>query len=978
MEQTDLLLQKSFANPAHRPSLTQSRSTELFKNKPSHSDKNSLKIRSKSKNSALAKRKAYDKLRKYGAENYYEKEQDLGFVSGESRPNSTDASNRNTKTIKTVKFELEKEAELAQKRNEELFNNTNDLLDKWHEQKNSSQDRLEPLATTPRTANLLEILGNQTPTKPVELASPIKHIQAVAPVSLTQSTQAANLSDIAAVGKAIGESIVEGITKSENYKNLAEPVRELQIENMDALRRFNNINLPTAHAESSTTMTPSDYKKFTPQLHYKNPIRVNRISKPVKTESEKLKQQLQQIINAKQNLDQNFKYLEDDLDRNEKITTKEQEIVSKMMSSVRNEVGKMSTADINQLTGVSKTSPKKGVTRANIAPMPSGAKGFSKQLRQKDQQAGDAQQKSKKSSLLEYINENFVPKNQVKNFLQEVQIPHPQPQTNQVHQPPVQEITTPQSKPQEQESWKYIPRAQPLDDPILVEEKYQRKVIHEEKPPVKLTTQTFTTVNLTSSIQEKAKQKKEKRKISDQPPTIEISGSKVSTIDPNQIIQEQTIDEVYKTAMSFVEREVTAAITERLVKSYLEANDLLKNRYRSADLENILDQELRNLVGDLIKEQNEETARKLLEAQQQSTIADPNLSDESKLISTPIATPTPSPPKSPIASTRHSIASFRQSLNVDTILEEEKEDSPQTSVKEIPDFELMSIAVNENDFENSRLESENIQTAQMPPDLKSSVDFLQPIPSARKASEKGVSSESEEADRPVTEKQSVKETAYSVSLLSNDEKSEPTFTPLSTETQISDTISYGQLLIEPGELKFNKNAQNTIDKAILPKIYENEEPGEVDKHGQLIGMYNTQRAGSFGKNYPDMSASANGLNQVQAIPRQKEKDQRSPVKPNFLKQFSLDTINDEHTSFPADFDDNDDSREEMTPVKINSSYSETGNSPKIKSNLVRENRFESSISEGQIVFNQDKFKKWRETTSLKLDSGSSVGLSSDR
>lgn len=967
MDQTDLLIRKSFANPSK--SIKLSRKNDLFKNKPTPGDSHNLRIKMKSSNSKTARRKAYDKLRKSGA--YADPEEtkilpnraspiDQGFISNESNENLPKL--RSKSPVKNVNFELEKGSGYETTANL----NTNELL-----------ENLQPEPSTPRTAKLLEILGQNTPIK-----TPVQEL-----VQPKSPHKGATLNDVATVGKVIGQAIADSLhlkNAEKRAEQIAQPFQE-QV-NAQHIQQLSSTQ-KSSHAPSRRKL--DDQVK----LHYKNPIRVNRISKPVKTESDKLKQQFNELLQQKKNLDQNFKYLEDDILRNNlnRKMTKEQEVVSKMMESVSQEIGSLPGKEIERLT----RKPSRSATMAeepvgkynynsrntaqrlkgrggNMAPRPSAGRNL-------DQGEGQVQQPVQlqytgsgdhlmQLQLMDYISKNFVQKSelaQAQSVQHPVQQPAPVAPTNYKTQPLVEPISRGEIFTREESSQR-TEKVSP--------EKSSSRIIQHEPKIIKLTSQKFPNIDINPEPEKlhriKAKsQAKKQFSISAEAEleVVQIEGCQPK--NPEDLIKEKTIDQVYNTAMAFVEREVTAAVTEKLIKSYLDANNLLYEKYRNADLENILIYELEKLIRAELVAQNSEAANKTASTADYSTL------DFTNLLPTPSATPTASPQRSPIQSTRHSINSFRQSLAVDPIPEEIENEEP----KIIPEFEHMSVAVDQSEM----VETEPI-VQKMPLDLKSSIDeksLVQPEPSGRVETERDftIPEDEEEPTKSVTvlrnNNKSVtikSETKYSTELLSENEKTENTFTQTVDDLETSPTISYGQLLIEPGELKFNKNIQ-----PILPKIYENEEPGEIDinQNGKLVGVFNPAL-----DLMPDLKYKQ-GEDVVQLLmQRQMQHQNRNHQHRNH----SLDTQNDVFQSFPQDFEENSEENGDGRSLKAGPEDSEnlekvTPRTPIKGTGLqkvdlchlesesemspIQKDHFDQSISEGEMIFNRDKFARWRNQTS---------------
>ena len=294
LDQTDRLLQKSLNARSKQPKFKKS---NLYSTQ--HSDKVNISVKSKSKNSAANKRKAYDKLRKYGAEQYQNEvsDNDLGFDSAESNTNNNNAKikiHRGDEQIRTSPPKTVQFAPLQEKETNNL-ESTNQVL----------EDILQPISTTPRTGNLLELLesaensSSYTTGKPTELTAPINNDEKYFEM------QEKLISHLSSLGEKVGDAIASGISKqfdgvptvNQNNNNNLPKFTDQDIE---ILRRFQNENsVPKTLAEKNVS---SDQKKTTnkklpgPQLHYKNPIRVNRISKPLKSENIALKKHLERII----------------------------------------------------------------------------------------------------------------------------------------------------------------------------------------------------------------------------------------------------------------------------------------------------------------------------------------------------------------------------------------------------------------------------------------------------------------------------------------------------------------------------------------------------------------------------------------------------------------------------------------------------------------------------------------------------------
>ena len=360
LDQTDRLLQKSLNARSKQPKFKKS---NLYSTQ--HSDKVNISVKSKSKNSAANKRKAYDKLRKYGAEQYQNEvsDNDLGFVSAESNTNNNNAKikiHRGDEQIRTSPPKTVQFAPLQEKETNNL-ESTNQVL----------EDILQPISTTPRTGNLLELLesaensSSYTTGKPTELAAPINNDEKYFEM------QEKLISHLSSLGEKVGDAIASGISKqfdgvpmvNQTNNNLA----KFTDQDIEILRRFQNENsVPKTLAEKNVS---SDQKKTTnkklpgPQLHYKNPIRVNRISKPLKSENLALKKHLERIIESKKYLDQNFQYLEHDLAL--KQAGKDRSPIDQHLYKISNEVGKMSNKEIQKLTEKSK--PKSPVKKQGMA-----------------------------------------------------------------------------------------------------------------------------------------------------------------------------------------------------------------------------------------------------------------------------------------------------------------------------------------------------------------------------------------------------------------------------------------------------------------------------------------------------------------------------------------------------------------------------------------------------------------------------------
>ena len=676
--------------------------------------------------------------------------------------------------------------------------------------------------------------------------------------------------DVASVGKAIGNAIVHGI-----YTAQKETVQENSNNN-----NFQKLTSPDVPSEPilSKPSYSADKNALKIKLSPVNPIRINRTSLPPKTESDSLKNYLRGIVKAKSNLDQNFKYLEEDLSRNDE--NREGQIPG-MIREIIHSVSNMNDKELTKGQLI-KSLDDKHVNKLKSPEIQKNTK------------------HPQNLNMLDYVQQHFVPRNTYSNVSNHVQNSQSKPQQN-YSQPLFQEkpyhpnfqiksqkISAPEVE--------YIPRANTLSEPLrnvtiqhLSEPIIQKSAIIETLP-VERQKQTKTRV-LTSEIFETVKILEIPKTITSEN-DLETIHIKAGETQPENVIEDTKFDEIYCSAMAFVEREVTASITEKLVKQHMEEQRILNEK---PDVEGTVDASLKSLIESMM-------AQMILEEKlRNEKVVEEELveSEIGTIILTPGVTPRSSMDaglNSPVKSTspRHSMLdSFRQSMKV---IEEEL--SPDSTLRTVPEFEFMSVQVDNNTIETEQIETEQIETES---------EKIAPIPSGMPEKEKS------ETEKTVTK------TNYSATANSDDEDSVPTFTPLTEESGlISPTISFGQILIEPGELKGNTKCKTVNFDLMMPRIFE-EEPGEFNIKPQT----------------KDKQINADNLENKPKIVKRK------------LETFSIDTMNDADESFKVDL-------EEMTPIQSES----------------EENEVKPSFSEGEMLFG-NKFHKWRNKASSRLSSDES-------